>query len=163
MKRVKANDPLAIFKMGLKRQEEGEIGGAIQYWTKAAKLGGIEAHQNLSLMYIDGLGVEKDIKKAVYHMEEAAIGGHPIARFNLGNHEWDRGRDERAMKHYIIAAKLGLGPALDQIKDGFKEGSVSKEDYEAALRGYQAAVDEAKSQQRDAAEVHFKERRLSTN
>jgi TPR repeat protein len=163
MKRVKANDPLAIFKMGLKLQEEGDIGGAIQYWTKAAALGGIEAHQNLSLMYIEGLGVAKDMKKAVYHMEEAAIGGHPIARFNLGNHEWERGRDERAMKHYIIAAKLGLDAALDQIKDGFKEGSVSKEDYEAALRGYQAAVDETKSQQRDAAEVHFKERRLSTN
>ena len=32
---------------------------------------------------------------------------------------------------------------------------VSKEDFEAALRGHQAAVDATKSQQRDAAEVFY--------
>ena len=39
---------------------------------------------NLSLMYRDGQGVEKDKKKELYHLEEAAIGGHPDVRHNLG-------------------------------------------------------------------------------
>jgi len=35
-------------------------------------------------MYYEGQGVEKDKKKDVYHLEQAAIGGHPNARHNLG-------------------------------------------------------------------------------
>ena len=35
-------------------------------------------------MYREGDDVEKDVKKAVYHMEKAAIGGHHLAGRNLG-------------------------------------------------------------------------------
>jgi hypothetical protein len=63
MKRVKANDPNAIFTMGQKCDDEGDFEGAFQYWTKAAKLGDADAHFNLSLMYYKGEGVEKDKKK----------------------------------------------------------------------------------------------------
>jgi hypothetical protein len=55
------------------------------------------------------------------------------------------------MKHFIIAANLGDDEALESVKKGFMKGCVSKEDYEAALRGHQAAVDETKSEQRAAA------------
>ena len=152
-KRIKANDPAAMVDMGLYLSEKGDYEGAFEYLTKAAELGDVDAHFNLSVMYGEGKGAEKDEKKQVYHLEEAAIGGHPDARNNLGYYEGMNGQINRAMKHYIIAAKLGLGPALDQIKDGFKEGSVSKEDYEAALRGYQTAVDATKSAEREEAEA----------
>jgi hypothetical protein len=61
------------------------------------------------------------------------------------------------MKHYIIAAKLGHDGALKGVKNGFRGGVVSKEDYEAALRGHQAAVDATKSKQREEAENKRKE------
>ncbi len=61
------------------------------------------------------------------------------------------------MKHWIIAAKQGLDLALETVKEDFTKGLVSKEDYEAALHGHQAAVDATKSQQRDAAEEHDKQ------
>ena len=60
-------------------------------------------------------------------------------------------RYDRAAKHFIIAAKLGYANALDRVKEGYMGEILSKEDYEAALRGHQAAVDETKSEQRDAA------------
>ena len=41
------------------------------------------------------------------------------------------------------------------MKEGFQMGWASKEDYEAALRGHQAAVDATKSQERDAAAAAF--------
>ena len=42
-------------------------------------------------------GVEKDKKKEMYHhLEEAAIGGHPGARYNIGCVEWNNRRVERA-------------------------------------------------------------------
>ena len=86
-------------------------------------------------------------------MEEAAIGGHPYARYNLGHYEQSNRRYERTAKHYIIAAKLGLDDALEEVKRGFSLGFIVKEDYEAALRGHQAAVDATKSEQREKAEI----------
>jgi tetratricopeptide (TPR) repeat protein len=147
--RVKANDPLAIFQMGEKRHREGDFEGAFNYYTKAAKLGDVDAHHNLSLMYYEGRGIEKDTKKQVYHLEEAAIGGHPEARFNLGVYEERNGRHEIAVKHYIIAANLGDDESLDAMKKYFLKGLVSKDDYAASLRGHQAAVDATKSKQRE--------------
>ncbi len=150
-KRVKANDPMALFQMGGKCHDKGDDEGAFEYYTKAAELGDIDSHYQLSCLYDDGKGVERDMKKYLHHMEEAAIGGHPYARHNLGIHEWDSGKFDRAMKHFIIAAKLGYDKALEAVKKGFAGGLVSKEDFEAALRGHQAAVDATKSEQRDAA------------
>jgi TPR repeat protein len=103
-------------------------------------------------MFHEGEGVEKDPKKEIYHLEEAAIGGHPWARYNLANLEWRKGREDRAYRYLIIAAKLGLDRALEAVKEGFMDGSVSKEDFEAALRGHQAAIDATKSRQREEAE-----------
>ena len=78
------------------------------YLTKAAELGNAEAHYRLGMMYLDNDGVEKDEEKMVYHWEMAAIGGHPLARHNLGCHEAKNGIIERAAKHFTIAAKLGF-------------------------------------------------------
>jgi tetratricopeptide (TPR) repeat protein len=152
MERAKANDPVALFQMGQKCDREGDYEGAVKYYTKAAAFGSMNAHYNLSKMYEKGEGVEKDKKKEMYHLEEAAIGGHANARNSLAVLEWENNRFDRAVKHIIIAAKLGDNVALDKVHEFHAAGIVSKEDYEAALRGYQAAVDATKSQQREAAE-----------
>jgi hypothetical protein len=151
MKRVKANDPNALYYVGKKLYDEGDYEGATECSTKAAKLGDVTAHYHLSQFYHKGEGVEKDEKKEIHHLEEAAIGGHALARFNLGFEEGRNGRAERAVKHWIIAAKLGYDGALETLKKGFMKGFVRKDDYAAALRGHQAAVDATKSEQRDAA------------
>ncbi len=155
MKRVKVNDPVAINELGKKRENEGDFEGALEYYTKAAALGYMAAHYQLSCLYYEGNGVEKDPKKEVYHLEEAAIGGHPAARFNLGIEEGNNGRYDRAVKHFIIAAKLGFDEALEEMKNYFAAGLASKEDYAAALRGHQTAVDATKSQQREEAHASF--------
>ena len=72
---------------------------------------------------------------------------------NLGCVEGDNGRHERAVKHFIIAANLGHDVALKTLKENFARGFVSKEDFAAALRAHQAAVDATKSPQREAAEA----------
>jgi TPR repeat protein len=151
VERAKANDPGALCQLGVMSIQRGD-GNAFRYYSKAASLGDIEAHFYLSLMYHIGGSVERDMKKRVYHLEEAAIGGHPVARYNLGCTEGGNGRFDRAVKHFIIAAKLGFDDALEELKKYFLKGVASKEDYEAALRGHQAAVDAAKSTQREEAE-----------
>ena len=162
VERVGANDPAALCDEGLQEYEKGNYSKAFEFYTKAAELGHAAAHYQLARMYFDGGGIEKDQKLMTYHLEEAAIGGHPRARYNLGAHEWNNNRNaERAVKHYIIAAAQGLDESTDTLKKKFREGYVSKEDLAAALRAHQAAVDETKSPQRDKAEEI--ERSLSTN
>ncbi len=100
-------------------------------------------------------GVEKDEKKQVYHLEQAAIGGHPRARHNLGLVEKKNGRFERARKHFIIAANLGHDLSLKSLMKLYANGKASKEDYADALRAYQVAVDAMKSSDREEAEAYF--------
>ena len=151
MKRVEANDPASVGQMGYHRSKAGDHSGALKYFTKAAELGGVDAHYNLSVMYGEGLGVKKDEKKRVYHLEEAAIGGHAYARHNLGYLEDCRGRMDRAVKHMIIAANMGLDKSLENVKMAYRKGLVSKDDFASTLRAHQAAVDATKSPQREEA------------
>jgi hypothetical protein len=157
MKRIKKhNDPVAMVQMGKKHDAEGDYRKAFEYWTMAAELGDAEAHGCLGTSYYNGDGVEKDEKKAMYHWEQGAIGGHPTARALLANYDMENGRFERAAKHFIISANLGCDISLQQIKELFVRGVVSKEDYCAALRGYQAAVEAAKSAEREKGEAFYK-------
>ena len=153
MKRVEANDPVAMFQIGVYYSKKRDYKKAFEYWTKAAKLGSVNAHFNISIMYDDGLGVEKDEKKRVYHLEEAAIGGHVDARYNLGDIEGKNGRYDRAKKHLIISAKQGDDGSLQKVKVLYEAGYVSKEEFATALQEHKAAVDATKSPQREVAEA----------
>ncbi len=155
MERVKANDPEAICFFARERHLEGDYEGAFEYYTKAAELGDMTAHYQLSALYHEGKGVERDMKKRLHHSETAAIGGHPHARYNLGCYESNAGRHDIAAKHWIIAAKQGEDNSLQRVKEGFAKGVVKKEDFEAALRGHQAAVDATKSAQREEADGSY--------
>ena len=152
MERIKANDPAAMCNMGTERYHEGDHDGAIEYWTKAAELGDVVAHNQLGYMYGEGKGVEKDAEKAVYHLEKAAIGGHTTARYNLGEYEEENGNMERAVKHFIIAANIGDDDSMKELWGYYKNGYITKEDLEATLRTHKAAIDEMKSPEREAAE-----------
>ena len=157
MRRVKKNDPVAMTQMGRIVSSEKDYDKALEYWTKAAELGDVEALLYLGILYNDEMnyGVEKDEKKAVHYYEQAAIVGHHGANGYLAFHEERYGRFERAAKHFIIAANLGCNISLKEIKRLFMGGKVSKEEYAAALRGHQAAVDATKSAERDEAEAFF--------
>eukprot|EP00985_Skeletonema_marinoi_P002565 scaffold1057_cov203-Skeletonema_marinoi.AAC.13 len=156
---MEANDPGAMCREGRLQYDKGDYIRAFEYFTRAAELGDVEAHYNLSVLYDVGEGVEKDEGKEIHHMEEAAIGGHPGARYNLGCHEWNNDNKERAMKHWIIAANLGEDDSIKALMHGFKKGFVSKDDLAATLRAHQAAVNATKSQQREAAEEHYRNHR----
>eukprot|EP00573_Skeletonema_grethae_P005226 CAMPEP_0201697638 /NCGR_PEP_ID=MMETSP0578-20130828/11431_1 /ASSEMBLY_ACC=CAM_ASM_000663 /TAXON_ID=267565 /ORGANISM="Skeletonema grethea, Strain CCMP 1804" /LENGTH=207 /DNA_ID=CAMNT_0048183845 /DNA_START=205 /DNA_END=828 /DNA_ORIENTATION=+ len=158
MKRLGANDPFALVDEGLNQYEKGDYKSSFEHRKKAAELGNVEADFHLSSMYQFGYGVEKDRGKAIYHLEEAAIGGHPDARAILGQEEWKNGNAERTMKHWIIAATLGHDVSLKNLMTAFKGGFVSKEELATALRAHQTAVDATKSPHREAAEKDYSQR-----
>ena len=57
------------------------------------------------------------------------------------------------MKHYMIAAGSGQSESLKAIQELYSNGLATKYDYMAALRAYQAYLEEIKSEQRDEAAV----------
>ena len=88
------------------------------------------------------------MKKEIYHLEKAAIAGHPNARFNLGCTDQAAGRIKGAVKHFIIASNLGHDTSLRFVWKFYRDGKVSKEDLAATIRAHQSTVDAARSRQK---------------
>ena len=60
---------------------------ALDLYRRAATLGNAEAYYRIGHAYMNGYGVEVDMKKAVYYYEIAAMRGNATARHNLGWYE----------------------------------------------------------------------------
>ena len=156
-KRADAGDPMAMCTLG-NNYRLGDYGlerdatRAVDLLERAAELGVKEAHCTLGYIYDEGRIVERDMDKAIGHYEAAAVSGHVIARYTLGCKEEDAGNCDLALKHSLIAAKLGHDDSLDMVKSFFMRGLATKEDYANALRGHQSAAEEMKSHDRDEAD-----------
>ena len=128
-----------------------DVTRAVELYERAAELGTKDAHYSLGCMYNKGTDVPKDMARAIRHWEAAAMCGHVYARCNLGCVEWYTGIKDLALQHWVVAANLGYQGALNEVKEMFVGGLSTKVDYAGALRGYQSAVEEMKSPDRDEA------------
>ena len=154
--RADKNDPEAINLLG-GTYAHGGLGlqkdacRAVELWTEAAELGSVEALYNLGLLYYNGDGVKENKAKGVQFFERAAMQGHVQSRNNLGCDEGDKGNYDRAVRHLLISARMGHKGSVEMIKMLFMGGVATKEQYAQALKGYQDAVEEMKSHDRDEA------------
>jgi len=132
----------------------GDIAGALDCWHKAAEFGSAEAHYELSKAYNVHermyVVVDNNIEKFQHHAEQAAMDGHPLARFNLGVNEMLNGNPVRAVRHWTIAARQGSVVALRALK---KSSFVSGEEYNAANRAQQKAMNQMESDRRNEADA----------
>ena len=154
--RVAKKDPVAINVLG-RKYCNGDIGGqknmkkAVDLWEEAAELGSIAALHNLGVAYLRGVGVQQDKSKAIHFYEKAAMQGYAESRHNLGSFEGQKGNHDRAVRHFLISAKMGDKYSLETIKKLFMGGLATKVQYAQAFKGYQDAVEEMKSHDRDEA------------
>ena len=137
--RVAKKDPEAINFLGNQYFHEGfglqkDMHRAVKLWTEAAGLGSIQALYNLGVSYEygegpglqlyhllgvsydRGEGVQQDVKKAIEIWSNAAMQGDVRSRHNLGVYERDRDNEDRALRHWMIAAKMGYEESVDDIK-----------------------------------------------
>eukprot|EP00984_Skeletonema_dohrnii_P010460 scaffold4065_cov161-Skeletonema_dohrnii-CCMP3373.AAC.5 len=129
--------------------EEGDYKGAFEYYTKAAGLGDARRIMNYRFCISEG---------------KAAIGGHPrSARLNLAANEFENGRFDRAVKHWMIGAKLGHVGSMKAIEQGFRREMIRKEDYAMALRAHQVDIDATKSPQMEEAEARYRLMMMNQN
>ena len=157
MKRVAAKDPVAIQRLGdfhLNGNHgfEKSSSRAFELWSEAAKLGSTEALFKMGMEFYQGdRDVSQDKAKGVRCLESAAMQGCAKSRSKLGIVEYNNGNHDRAVRHFLISAKMGFNLSLDMIRDMFADGLANKAQYAEALKGYQDAVEETKSSQRDEA------------
>ena len=161
-KRMEDGDAEAIYCHGV-YYDDGMFGlpqnrvKALELYHQAGELGEARAYTNIGYAYINGEGVSRDEKKAKYYWELAAILGSTYSRFNLGILEESNGNMDRALKHFMIAAAGGYSDSLSEVKNLFKHGHATKDDYTKALRAHQLYVDDVKSDQRDKAAAYSDE------
>lgn len=159
-KRADKGDAEAINRLGDIIRDGGlgstkDVPRAIELWKKAAELGSEDAHHQMGVMYYSGrMGVDQDKSRGVWHWQQAAMKGYVESRRNLGVLEFRRGNWELAMRHWMISVKMGCKSSLNDIREMFMRGRITKERYAEALRGYQDASEEMKTPQREEAKRH---------
>jgi hypothetical protein len=163
-KRMKKNDAEAFYTLGC-AYRVGHLGlstnlnKALELLKRAAELGSIRAHYDLATFMFHGRdGAEKDKKKSIQHYKVAAIGGHEMARHNLGMIEMSEGNINIGIKHFMISASSGYEKALEGVGKGYKAGFISKDQYASTLRAYQQTTNQMKSKEREEARAHYASR-----
>mmetsp|Transcript_24242 Transcript_24242/g.54990 ORF Transcript_24242/g.54990 Transcript_24242/m.54990 type:complete len:210 (-) Transcript_24242:150-779(-) len=161
-KRVAARDPEAICQLGDEYFNgfsglEKDLHRAHELWSEAAELGSTTALYKVGMEYCIGSYYgSNDKAKGIHCWESAAMLGCADSRHFLGIAELEKMNPYRAMRHLLIAAKMGYEESLDAIKDLFSDGLATKAQYAEALKGYQDAVEETKSPEREeAANIGF--------
>ena len=134
-------------KLGLAK----DVSRAIELWTRATGLGSLDAHCQLGCVYYAGDSVEEDKPRGICHLQQAAMKGHASSRHLLGVSEYNNKNYELAVQHWMISARMGHDGSLNKIKKMFTEGRATKAQYAEALLGYQSAVEEMRSPQREEA------------
>ena len=159
MKLAKAGNYTAMWRIGRCyyngfrgiHQDKAE---GIKWWRRAAESGSPEAAWNLGSCYEEGdVGVEKDIGRALAYYEKAAIGGCPEAFIASGSLLMRTGSIEAGLINYRKAAMCGLSGEYSYIfgdlRHGYRDGYITKEEFAFTLRENQKASNEMKSESRE--------------
>lgn len=131
---------------------------------KSAEEGDTSAQYNLAVMYLRGIGVDKDYAEAQRWSKRAAEGGLPEAQFSLGV-MYRRGlgvpmNHKEALKWFIKAAEQGYAAAQDNLgvmyRDG--KGGLPKDDKEAVKWFGKAAAQGHADSQNNLGRMYFEGR-----
>lgn len=159
-KRVAARDPTAICHLG-DMYANGSLGlqkdvsRGVELWSEAADLGSIRALHKMGRAHAQGVLAPQDEAKGIRCRDSAAMKGCVESRHLLGVVETENRNYGRAVRHFLISAKMGHPGSLDFFKEIFSTmGFATKAQYAEALKGYQDAVEETKSPERvEAAKI----------
>ena len=137
----------ALVELGY-RLEKGhdfdqDYGKAMELYTLAGAEGNSTAMNNIGWLYLNGLGVNRNLKAAVEWFEKAAQYDNTRAMINLGNICEGYGRDDEsnpdykgAMKWYTKATQLGDQKAKLNLGNLYHYGHGVRKNYRKAAEIY---------------------------
>ena len=154
-KRVEAGDPVSINQLAC-YYKDGIMGlpqdhsKANELFLQSGELGCASSYGCLADSYYNGYGVARSTKKAKHYWELASIGGNTKSRHNLGNVEESLGNMDRAIQHWMIAARAGLDHSLEVLGEYHLKGRISKDVFDEVVHSYKEATEEMNSKERKA-------------
>ena len=156
MKRVNAGNGEAMYRVGnyyfkgqmTLRQDKAE---GLKWYHRALEAGSGLAAYIIGTLYHEGDGVHKDIDKELEYFQKAADLGYIPARFLIGDLLMNIGEIEEALLNYRKAAMCGMTEdrLFNILRNGFRDGFITKEEYAFTLRENQNAYNEMKSDERE--------------
>ena len=134
-------------EMGL-RQDKAE---GLKWYHRAIEAGSGKAALLLGGCYSNGDGVDKDIEKALEYFQKAADLGFSPAFALIGNLLMKKGEVEEGMLNFRKAVMCGYcnDDLFNKLRNGFKYGYITKDEYAFTLRENQKACNEMKSDGRE--------------
>ncbi len=110
-----------------------------EYLVKSYKLGNVAASNLIGNMYYEGIyPLEKDIDKAVYYYEEAALKNFAFSLNNLGKIKELKGLKKEAYEYYLKSALLGESWACNKMGEYYRK---EDKDLEKAFSYYNKALE----------------------
>ena len=115
------------------RQDKAE---GLKWYRRAVEAGSGDAAYYVGVIYLNGDGVEQDMEKALEYYQKASELGDIYAFFQVGALIMAKGEIEEGMLNYRKAVMCGLGVDIlfKALRDGFKYGYITKDEYAFTLR-----------------------------
>ena len=134
-------------KIGLQQ----DMAEGVKWFHRALEAGCGNAAYDLGLCYYHGDGVDKDVDEALQCFQKAAELGYVHAFVTIGTMVMEKGEIEEGMLNYRKAVMCGLSDDIlfKTLRDGFKCGYITKDEYAFTLRENQKACNEMKSEARE--------------
>lgn len=136
----KMAEGLQFYQKGTHAFQEQNFEKAKEYFTKAVELGNLTAVNNLAVMYTEGIGVPKDIKKAIELYEHGINSQDPNSYYNLARIYQIQGEYEKALELLEKTVDKGHSYASSHVSLGWLVLEL-KNDVEGAKKLYQMGID----------------------
>jgi|SaaInlV_110m_DNA_1040235.scaffolds.fasta_scaffold23393_1 hypothetical protein len=141
----------ADYKKGLSAHNKGNYSLAFREYKSAAEDGSAPAQHSLGILYAQGKGVTKDVKKAYEWFEKAALNNHPPSQYNMGM-AYFRGKyhykdTSLAEKWLAKAAKRGHPSAQLNLGNMYIEGNLVDKDLSKAKAYIKAAFENPRAKE----------------
>ena len=122
----------------------------LKWYYRALEAGSGHAAFNLGGCYLRGDSVERDIEKALKYSQKAVDLGYIPAFYTIANVLLYKGEIEEGMLNLRKAVMCGgsENKPFTDLRNGFKHGFISKDEYAFTLREHQKACNEMKSDER---------------
>ena len=136
-------------------QQDKEEG--MKWWRRAAEAGNAEAAHNLGVCYEEGDGVDQDCDRALEYFQKAADGGIIQAFVGISRLFLRKYAMQEAVLNMRKAVICGWSDKdmFNSLKQCYRGGYITKEEYAFTLRENQKASNEMKSESREKANEMF--------
>ena len=122
-----------LFSKGAEEWDAGNLKVAFELFKRAADLGDGDSMNNVAIFYENGIGLEKNIRKAIFWYENAFPLIGAVAANNLASLYKNLGESGKAVVWYHKAIELGDGDAMVELGEMYLYGEgVSRSCDEAA-------------------------------